>query len=70
MENSGSQRNGLLGILLTWCAYIGFALLTDWENFGLEPHWQVSRQHPRGTHEFSYRKLLYRSESQLELFRA
>ena len=42
MENSGSQRNALLGILLTWCAYIVFALLTDWEDFGLEPHWHVS----------------------------
>ena len=41
MENSGSQRNALLGILLTWCAYIVFALLTDWEDFGLEPHWHV-----------------------------
>ena len=42
MENSGSQRYALLGILLTWCVYIAFALLTDWENFGLEPHWPVS----------------------------
>lgn len=42
MENSGSHRNALLGILLVWCAYIVFALLTDWEDFGLEPHWQVS----------------------------
>jgi hypothetical protein len=42
MENSGSQRIALLGILLTSCAYIVFVLLTDWENFGLEPHWPVS----------------------------
>ena len=42
MENSGSQRNALPGILLTWCAYIVFALLTDWEDYGLEPHWRVS----------------------------
>ena len=42
MENRGSQRNAVLGILLTWCAYIAFALVTDWEDFGLEPHWPVS----------------------------
>jgi len=42
MEKVGSQRNALLGILLTWCAYIAFAFLTDWEDFGFEPHWPVS----------------------------
>jgi len=42
MEQGGGQRTAILGILLTWCAYIVFALLTDWEDFGLEPHWRVS----------------------------
>ncbi len=42
MENSKSQRIAVLGVLLTWCAYIVFALWTDWEDFGLEPHWPVS----------------------------
>ena len=31
-----SQRNVGLGILLTWCVYIAFALLTDWNDYGLE----------------------------------
>ena len=25
-----------LGILLTWCVYVAFALLTDWTDYGLE----------------------------------
>jgi hypothetical protein len=36
MNISQSQRNVGLGILLTWCVYIGFALLTDWNDYGLE----------------------------------
>ena len=35
MEITHSQRNAGLGILLTWCVYITFALLTDWKDFGL-----------------------------------
>jgi hypothetical protein len=35
MEIIHSQRNAGLGILLTWCAYIAFALLTDWKDYGL-----------------------------------
>ena len=42
MEDTASPRNALLGILLTWCAYIAFALATDWGDFGLEPYWPVS----------------------------
>lgn len=42
MENGESRRNAVLGVLLTWCAYIVFVLLTNWEDFGLEPHWRVS----------------------------
>ena len=30
-----SQRNAGLRILLTWCGYIPFALLTDWNDYGL-----------------------------------
>ena len=30
-----SKRNVGLGILLTWCVYIAFALLTDWNDYGL-----------------------------------
>ena len=35
MEVIHSQRNAGLGILLTWCVYIAFALLTDWKDYGL-----------------------------------
>jgi len=35
MEIINSQRNAGLGILLTWCGYIAFALLTDWKDYGL-----------------------------------
>jgi len=35
MEIINNQRNAGLGILLTWCAYIAFALLTDWKDYGL-----------------------------------
>jgi hypothetical protein len=35
MEIRNSQRNAGLGILLTWCGYITFALLTDWNDYGL-----------------------------------
>ncbi|MEJ2725021.1 MAG: hypothetical protein P8175_10335 [Deltaproteobacteria bacterium] len=35
MEIRNSQRNARLGILLTWCGYIAFALLTDWNDYGL-----------------------------------
>ena len=31
-----SKRNVCLGILLTWCVYVAFALLTDWTDYGLE----------------------------------
>jgi hypothetical protein len=43
------QRNAGLGILLTWCGYIAFALLTDWKDYGLiarsEGHlrWTIAR---------------------------
>jgi hypothetical protein len=30
-----NQRNVGLGILLTWCVYIAFALLTDWNDYGM-----------------------------------
>lgn len=30
------KRNVGFGILLTWCVYIAFALLTDWNDYGLE----------------------------------
>ena len=35
MEILNSQRNAGLGIMLTWCGYIGFALLSDWNDYGL-----------------------------------
>jgi hypothetical protein len=35
MEIMHNQRNVGLGILLTWCVYIAFALLTDWNDYGL-----------------------------------
>jgi hypothetical protein len=35
MEIIHNQRNVGLGILLTWCVYIAFALLTDWNDYGL-----------------------------------
>jgi hypothetical protein len=35
MEIINSQRNAGLGILLTWCGYIAFALLSDWNDYGL-----------------------------------
>ena len=35
MEIINRQRNAGLGILLTWCVYIAFALLTDWKDYGL-----------------------------------
>ncbi len=35
MEIIHSKRNAGLGILLTWCVYIAFALLTDWKDYGL-----------------------------------
>jgi hypothetical protein len=35
METIHNQRNAGLGILLTWCGYIAFALLTDWKDYGL-----------------------------------
>jgi hypothetical protein len=35
MEIIHNQRNAGLGILLTWCVYIAFALLTDWNDYGL-----------------------------------
>jgi hypothetical protein len=36
MKMIHSQRNVGLGILLTWCVYVAFALLTDWNDYGLE----------------------------------
>ena len=30
-----NKRNVGLGILLTWCVYIAFALLTDWDDYGM-----------------------------------
>jgi hypothetical protein len=35
MRTINSQRNAGLAILLTWCVYIAFALLTDWKDYGL-----------------------------------
>ncbi len=35
MEIIHNQRNLGLGILLTWCVYIAFALSTDWKDYGL-----------------------------------
>jgi hypothetical protein len=35
MEIIRSQRNAELGILLTWCAYIAFAVLTDLKDYEL-----------------------------------
>jgi hypothetical protein len=35
MEIINNQRNANLGILLTWCLYIAFALLTHWNDYGL-----------------------------------
>ena len=35
MEIIHSKRNVGLAILLTWCVYIAFALLTDWKDYGL-----------------------------------
>jgi hypothetical protein len=35
MEITRGRRNAGLGILLTWCVYVAFALLTDWEDYGL-----------------------------------
>ena len=35
MEIITSKRNAGLAILLTWCSYITFALLTDWKDYGL-----------------------------------
>ena len=35
MEIINGRRNAGLGILLTWCVYIAFVLLTDWKDYGL-----------------------------------
>ncbi len=35
METDLRHRRAALGILATWCAYVAFALLTDWEDYGL-----------------------------------
>jgi hypothetical protein len=35
MEIIHSKRSAGLGILLTWCVYIAFALLTDWKDYEL-----------------------------------
>ena len=35
MERIHNKRNVGLGILLTWCGYIAFALLTDWNDYGM-----------------------------------
>ncbi|CAB5098405.1 hypothetical protein D3OALGA1CA_1265 [Olavius algarvensis associated proteobacterium Delta 3] len=35
MEKITSKRDVGLGILLTWCVYIVFALSTDWKDYGL-----------------------------------
>ena len=35
MEIINGKRNVGLGILLTWCVYITFVLLTDWQDYGL-----------------------------------
>ena len=49
MEIIHSKRNAGLVILLTWCLYIAFALLTDWKDYGLiaqpEGHlrWTIAR---------------------------
>lgn len=49
MEIIHSKRNAGLAILLTWCVYVAFALLTDWKDYGLiarpEGHlrWTIAR---------------------------
>ena len=49
MEIIHSKRVTGLAILLTWCVYIAFALLTDWTDYGLiarpEGHlrWTIAR---------------------------
>jgi hypothetical protein len=49
MEIIHSKRNVGLAILLTWCVYVAFALLTDWKDYGLiarpEGHlrWTIAR---------------------------
>lgn len=49
MEIIHSRRNAGLGILLTWCVYIAFALLTDWKDYGLiaqpegQLRWTIAR---------------------------
>ena len=49
MEMIHSKRDTGLAILLTWCVYIAFALLTDWTDYGLiarpEGHlrWTIAR---------------------------
>jgi len=35
MERINSKRDAGLGILLTWCVYIVFALFTGWKDYGL-----------------------------------
>jgi hypothetical protein len=35
MEIINRKRNAGRGILLTWCVYIAFVLLTDWNDYGL-----------------------------------
>ena len=41
LEPERSHRYALLGILGTWCAYVAFALATNWRHFGLTPTWPV-----------------------------
>lgn len=40
-DSNHSQRNVGLGILLTWCLYILFVLLTDWKDYGLSAQAEV-----------------------------
>jgi hypothetical protein len=41
MNNDRSHRRALLGLLVVWCAYVAFALATDWEDLGFAPLWPV-----------------------------
>ena len=41
LEPERSHRYAVLGILGTWCAYVAFALATNWRHFGLTPTWPV-----------------------------
>jgi hypothetical protein len=49
VEKTHGRRNAGLGIVATWCGFVGYASVTDWEDYGLiarpEVHlgWTVAR---------------------------